>query len=188
MIRTLPFRVLATLAAGLAFAANAAAQPVPASQRSDGARAEPFVHEVWTVKDGLPANGITRLVQGHDGYLWLGTWDGLVRFDGARFTVFNAGNTEALPSSRIVKLDQAPDGSLWLQTEQHHLVRLRGNEFTHFGTSHGLPDGTVLVVFFDPAGGLWIGTSEGLLRFEGERFVRFAASPPNLAGYAPTRV
>jgi hypothetical protein len=71
-----------------------------------------FVHEVWTVVDGLPVNSVTNVLQGRDGYLWLATWDGLFRFDGFRFTVFNTGNSVGLPSNRIVELVQDADGSL----------------------------------------------------------------------------
>ena len=65
-----------------------------------------YVREHWTVADGLPINSITSLVQTRDGYLWLGTNDGVVRFDGVRFTVYNAGNTRrsrATASSRSMR-------------------------------------------------------------------------------------
>ena len=97
-----------------------------------------YVHEVWTVEDGLPVNSINRAFQGPDGYIWLATWDGLVRFDGVRFTVFNTGNSPGLPSNRIIEAIEGPDGSLWLRTEQLHLVRMRDGVFTYFDASRGL--------------------------------------------------
>jgi hypothetical protein len=72
--------------------------PWPVVAQSTGAtgdtagRAESFVHESWTVEDGLPVNSVNALLQSRDGYLWIATFDGLVRFDGVRFTVFNAAN------------------------------------------------------------------------------------------------
>src|SRR5678816_4472330 len=48
-----------------------------------------WVHESWTVKDGLPVNSINDIIQDRTGYIWAATFDGLVRFDGLRFTVFN---------------------------------------------------------------------------------------------------
>jgi signal transduction histidine kinase/ligand-binding sensor domain-containing protein/CheY-like chemotaxis protein len=169
----------ARLRAGLLVAAPLLVSETLAAQLTPPAapawqEASTFVHEVWTVRDGLPANGVTRLVQGQDGYLWLGTWDGLVRFDGVRFTVFNTGNTDALPSSRIMQLERAPDGSLWLLTEQRHLVRLRDGEFTHFGEAHGLRDGSTRVVHFH-ADGVWVGTAAGVKRFADERFTPVGA-------------
>ena len=56
-----------------------------------------YVRENWTVADGLPINTINAIIQTRDGYLWLGTNDGVVRFDGVRFVVYNAGNTAELP-------------------------------------------------------------------------------------------
>ena len=64
--------------------------------------------------DGLPINTITALVQTRDGYLWLGTNDGVARFDGVRFTVYNAGNTgksRATASSRSTRTGRACSGS-----------------------------------------------------------------------------
>ena len=66
----------------------------------DGAQS--WVHESWTVKDGLPVNSINGIVQDRTGYIWAATFDGLVRFDGLRFTVFNSANSEELPSNRII--------------------------------------------------------------------------------------
>lgn len=54
-----------------------------------------YVHRSWDIDEGLPGSSISGLVQTADGYLWFGTRDGLVRFDGARFTVFNRLNTPA---------------------------------------------------------------------------------------------
>src|ERR1019366_9170394 len=63
-----------------------------------------FVLDSWTVVVGLPVNSITKVGQSRSGYSWLGTFDGLVRFDGVRFTVFNVGNSDGLPTNRIVDL------------------------------------------------------------------------------------
>ncbi len=49
-----------------------------------------YVHEAWTTENGLPQNSVTSILQTRDGYLWFGTQEGLVRFDGIRFTVFNS--------------------------------------------------------------------------------------------------
>ena len=93
--------------------------------------ATPWVHESWTVKDGLPVNSINAILQDRTGYIWAATFDGLVRFDGLRFTVFNSANSEELPSNRIIQLKEGRDGSLWLATEQGHIVRFRAGRFTN---------------------------------------------------------
>src|SRR3954470_11529109 len=70
----------------------------------------------WETEDGLPENSATDLVQTADGYLWFGTFNGLVRFDGVKFTVLNAFNTRGLPSSGIVNLHLDKGGRLWVST------------------------------------------------------------------------
>src|SRR5882672_5880573 len=60
-----------------------------------------YLHDVWTIDQGLPQNGILAIAQGRDGYLWLGTEAGLVRFDGVTFTTFTTANTSALKDNYI---------------------------------------------------------------------------------------
>jgi signal transduction histidine kinase/ligand-binding sensor domain-containing protein/CheY-like chemotaxis protein/AraC-like DNA-binding protein len=135
---------------------------------------ETFVHESWTVQNGLPVNSIQRISRGRDGYLWLATWDGLVRFDGVRFTVFSTGTTDELPSNRIREMIQDGEGTLWIRTEQDHLVRLRDGVLTHMGPRHGLRDRSTRVMHVDRNGQLWVGTSCGPGRMEGDRFLPVA--------------
>ena len=84
----------------------------------------------WTTENGLPQNTITSIVQTRDGYLWLATFGGLVRFDGARFTIFNLVNTPQLKSNRITALLEDRDGSLWIGAETGEIMRYRQGEFT----------------------------------------------------------
>lgn len=75
-----------------------------------------FFTRTWQVEQGLPQNKVTAVVQTRDGYLWVGTYCGLARFDGVRFTVFDDDNTPQLHSSRVTSLFEAPDGALWIGT------------------------------------------------------------------------
>ncbi|HEY0970730.1 MAG TPA: two-component regulator propeller domain-containing protein [Gemmatimonadales bacterium] len=174
------FRLAAAALAGALLVAEgelhgqaSGASPDAAGPRR-GAPPMPLLHEAWTVEDGLPVNGIQRVLQGPDSYLWLATWDGLVRFDGVRFTVYNTGNTDVLPSSRIIDLKAAADGSLWFRTEQNHLVRLWREGFTHFGAEHGVVDRGTRVLHVDADGEVWIGTDAGVRRLVSGRFVPVA--------------
>ena len=76
-----------------------------------------FSVDVWQVEEGLPQISVTSITQTPEGYLWLGTFNGLARFDGVRFTVFDSGNTPALSSSRITRLEVDSQGDLWIVTE-----------------------------------------------------------------------
>src|SRR4051794_36462635 len=76
------------------------AQRAPAPPSTRDSRDGSWVHESWTVKDGLPVNSINAILQDRTGYIWIATFDGLVRFDGVRFTVFNSVSSAELPSNR----------------------------------------------------------------------------------------
>lgn len=147
--------------------------PVPRLVRGQET-APQYVHEAWRVEDGLPVNSIHTLLQSREGYLWMATFDGLVRFDGVRFTVFNTGNREALPSDRIVDLLETRDGSLWIRTEQGHLVRFKEGVFTHFGPERGLAGNAATILYEDTEGTLWIGTDHGVSRYQDERLTPIA--------------
>ena len=73
-----------------------------------------YVRTVWEASAGLPQNTVQAVLQTRDGYIWLGTEEGLVRFDGEKFDVFNRANTPELPGKDVNSLFEAPDGSLWI--------------------------------------------------------------------------
>ncbi len=126
------------------------------------------IHETWSVADGLPVNAINHLIQTRDGYLWAASFDGLVRFDGVKFTVFNSANSPGLPSNRIILLEEGTRGDLWLITEQGHLVRRRAGEFRML-IGPGCLHGNRLAHGAD--GTTWIGTCEGLAQLRDDRVV-----------------
>lgn len=123
--------------------------------------------DVWQTSDGLPGNTVTALQQTQDGYLWIGTLNGLVRFDGMRFKVF--GEASALPNIRVLALLAARDGALWIGTEGGGLVRWQGGVFRSFGRKEGLPSDTVTTLAEDREGQIWVGTLAGLCRWRDGR-------------------
>ncbi|MEW6758298.1 MAG: diguanylate cyclase [Acidobacteriota bacterium] len=117
----------------------------------------------------LPDGTVTALAQTRDGYLWIGTTEGLARFDGARSTVFTAGNSPGLPSSYVTALEAVSDGSLWIGTA-NGLSHYRDGSFESFTTRQGLPKDVVLCLEEDARGGLWAGANGGgLARLHGGR-------------------
>src|SRR5436189_5147341 len=70
----------------------------------------------WTTDDGLPQDRPSCFKQTRDGYLWMGTYYGLVRFNGLVFTVFNQYNTPEIFEDTINALDDTDDGTLWIGT------------------------------------------------------------------------
>lgn len=128
------------------------------------ARGEQSIYETWTVDDGLPVNSVNDILLGREGYLWLATFDGLVRFDGVRFTVYNVGNTEGLVSSRIASLVESGRGDLWMLTERGDVVCYDRRVFRSHDTTQGLPDNRATVLHVDYEGTLWVGTEHGVAR------------------------
>ena len=136
-----------------------------------------YVHQTWTTDEGLPQNSVYAIAAARDGYLWLGTDEGLVRFDGSRFTVFDRLNTPAIRDPFVVSLHEARDGSLWAGTDRGGLTRLAGGRFSHYGLEEGLPAGRVQAIADGAGGALWLGLrGGGLARFEGGRFRTFRSS------------
>lgn len=88
----------------------------------------------WTTDNGMPQNGVRAIAQTTDGYLWITTLDGLVRFDGVKFTVFNTGNTKGIANNRFWVVAAFDDGSLWAATEGGDLTIYRNGEFTSYAT------------------------------------------------------
>ena len=130
------FRTIVVLALGLGLTLGARA----GSGTRLSAQVGDHTVEVWQIEDGLPQISVTSIAQTPDGYLWLGTFNGLARFDGVRFAVFDEGNTPALGSSRIVRLEVDSDGILWIVTETGGLARLAAGRFTTCQRADGLPE------------------------------------------------
>ncbi len=106
----------------------------------------PYSIDTWQTDQGLPQNSVTSLVPTRDGYLWVGTYNGLVRFDGARFVTFNAGNTPALGSSRVTSLFEDAAGSLWIGNETGELTRFDRGKFEHFAPGTNPPAGALVAI------------------------------------------
>src|SRR6516165_8933378 len=87
-----------------------------------GEAAAEYRLDVWTAESGLPQNTVRDVLQTRDGYLWVATLDGLARFDGVRFTVFNKANSPGLSSNRILALYEDRQGDLWIGLDDGGLV------------------------------------------------------------------
>ena len=119
-----------------------------------------YIHEVWQTQDGLPQNSIRAIAQTNDGYLWLGTPAGLVRFDGVRFTVFDKSNTDEIRDNSINSLLRSRDGSLWIGS-QNGLLQMRYGKFVRYSRESGLSDNVVNCLLEGRDGSLLVGTQTG---------------------------
>ncbi|MEP7157270.1 MAG: two-component regulator propeller domain-containing protein, partial [Betaproteobacteria bacterium] len=126
-----------------------------------------FMHQTWSVDNGLPQSTIRGISQTTDGYLWFATHEGVARFDGLVFTVFDEGNTPSLHGSGVSALLAQKDGGLLLGLRDGGIVRYFGGKFETLAPKGGLPTGSISVIAEDPSGALWVGTSaNGLARIE----------------------
>ncbi len=133
-----------------------------------------YVYTVWQTADGLPQNTVRAITQTPDGFLWLATGAGLVRFDGVHFTTFDKENTPAMPESSVTALCVDKDGSLWAGVEASGLLHLQNGKFTLYTTAEGLSDNAVASLLVANDGTLWIGTHfGGLNRFSKGHFTHF---------------
>lgn len=177
------------LALGLLVAFLAA----PAAVALDPAKAiTQFRQEVWRTSEGLPQSSAEALLQTRDGYLWIGTQEGLARFDGARFVVFDKSNTPELRHNRILTLLEDRVGRLWLGTEGGGLTVLSEGRFRTFGPSDGLASEIVRSLAEDGDGNLWIATDAGLQSRDDSSFVTWGpaeglpAGPVRAVAVGPT--
>ena len=128
--------------------------------------------DVWQVEDGLPDNSVNSIVQTSDGYLWFGTFNGLVRFDGLRFQRMDLG-VAGLGSGRVVQLYLDRQGALWIAMEYGQIARYSRGKFTVLGVENGWSGARARFFSEDEMGRLLVSSVEGgLFRFDGQRFQR----------------
>lgn len=128
-----------------------------------------YLHAVWNTRKGLPQNTAHAILQTRDGYLWVGTQQGLARFDGVSFRIFNRENSPALGKNLISRLCEGADRSLWIGTFGAGLLRYRDGRFTVTDPSCGLSSSFVYSLCNDDDGSVWVGTDSGLDRVRDDR-------------------
>jgi ligand-binding sensor domain-containing protein/signal transduction histidine kinase len=140
-----------------------------------------FARRAWQTDSGLPQNTVHSVAQTQDGYVWVATEEGLARFDGLSFRIFDRQNTPALKSNDVRALLAAGKaGDLWVCTAAG-VARLSGGVWRTFTTADGLAGDDVAAAYEDRAGSVWFATSAGLSRYADGRFTSYT-SKEGLAG------
>jgi signal transduction histidine kinase/ligand-binding sensor domain-containing protein len=144
-----------------------------------GTNSSEYRFDSWTVDHGLPSNWTLGVQQTPDGFLWLITSGGLVRFDGLQFRVFNRANTPALKSTNFVAFGLLVDheGGLWAGTWQGGAIRYFHGAFTAYTVREGLPNNHVVRIDQDNAGTVWIFTEPGLSTWQNGKITKLAPAP-----------
>ncbi len=132
------------------------ASPFPSWAQVQRLGGDEFIQRAWTSEQGLPGNSVTALLQTPDGFLWVGTFGGLARFDGVRFQQFDVRNTPALKSDRITAL--IPDGArgFWVISEQDDLARFDGSTFKAYDRKSGAPIDKATAGYVESDGSYWL--------------------------------
>ena len=143
-----------------------------------------YGRQAWGMENGLPQNTVQALAQTPDGFVWLGTEAGLVRFDGNSFQVFDKNSSPALPGSDVRCLLAAKDGALWIGTSEG-LARWKEGVVRTFTTRDGLPGNNISALGEGLEGAVWADTEGGQAEVRGDRAKRadvftHVNPPPNL--------
>ena len=145
---------------------------VPAAALDPSAAIARYMRASWTEKDGLPSSRISAITQDGDGYLWLGTEAGLIRFDGVRFVSWEALGRSPHPNKMIRTLLMSRSGDLWIGFgESGGMMRLHDGRSIHYAVGDGLPRSSA-TLFEDHDGIIWAGGIGGLSRFRDGRWER----------------
>jgi diguanylate cyclase (GGDEF)-like protein len=123
----------------------------------------------WGTEQGLPSNIALDITQSRDGYLWLASYEGIVRFDGVAFRVFNESDIPGLGRASFWRVDVDSGGTLWAASERDGLVRYAGGRWTVLGTRDGLKSDRVTALRPDTGGVVWVGTGGGVSRVRNGR-------------------
>ena len=131
-----------------------------------------YLHRTWQTEQGFADVQIDSLTQTRDGYLWLGTYTGLVRFDGVRFTAI-AGPKRVLDSVWVRSVVEDAQVGLWIGTNDAGLIRLQNGAVTQYSVTSGLPSNLVFCVIPTPSGEVWACTGNGMARISNGKINTF---------------
>jgi ligand-binding sensor domain-containing protein/AraC-like DNA-binding protein len=120
-----------------------------------------YIHRQWSVRDGLPHDSVTCFAQDARGFIWVGTDNGLARFDGNDFKIFNQANTPEIKNNTITSIYASADGTLLIGTEGGGISTFKNNRFKHYSTSDGLPSNFIRLITGDSYQNIRVSTCGG---------------------------
>lgn len=144
-------------------------------------RISQYIRKHWGLEEGLPQTSVQTILQTSDGYIWMGTQEGLVRFDGSRFRVFDHYENE-IRLNNISALFEDREKRLWIGTSRS-ILSYRDGAFTTYSHMENAPEGRISGIVETEPGTLWFGADFGLYRFQSGQFLKYTTSnglPDNL--------
>lgn len=135
-----------------------------------------YISYDWDSEDGLPNDSINAVAQTQEGYFWLATREGLIRFDGVRFVNVPIGSAEKRTTA-FTSLYETRDGTIWITSEDGRLFRLKNGKSFEVSLPPVITNGILTRLYEDKLGAIWIGTeTNGLVRFSDGQFTRFTTA------------
>ena len=133
-----------------------------------------YIHQIYQTEDGLPQNTVQCILQTHDKYIWLGTQEGLVRFDGLNFKTYNKQNTPELKQNNIVSLYEDNENTLWVGTYGNGITLFKDRKFYNFSSDEKIKTAIISCILMDNKGMIWIGTlGRGIINYRNGEFSYF---------------
>jgi signal transduction histidine kinase/ligand-binding sensor domain-containing protein len=148
--------------------------PVTSDASSATSLSSDYILQTWTAKDGLPSGAVRALAETPDGFLWIGTGDELVRFDGSTFARIREISGTSLPTAPVYGLVSAQDGALWIGFgSPGGVARIVRNEATAFADDSGIRGTSVTALTQAANGSIWAGTRSGLFEYQSGSWRKF---------------
>ncbi len=133
----------------------------------------PLSFQLWGNDEGLPASSISSIATSNNGYLWFSTGEGIVRFDGDRFTVYNPANTPQLSEKITHAIIRGNDGIIW-SANQNEIIKIQDSDIESHRFDQGLVNHHIFAIhqFSDEV--LWFGSGgDGIIEYNGGEFRSF---------------
>ncbi|MBN1352473.1 response regulator [candidate division KSB1 bacterium] len=128
---------------------------------------------IYQAKDGLPMNSLKKVFQDSRGYIWIGTQEGLVRFDGVQFKIYDKKEYPGLRCNFIWDIDEDADGILWLATHGGGISCFDGFKFTSYDTGDGLANNIARKIVVAKDNSIWMSTEDGVSHLINNRFINY---------------
>jgi ligand-binding sensor domain-containing protein/signal transduction histidine kinase len=155
---------------------NLCASVTMANELENKAILASYSSDTWDTRDGLPGNHIRAMTQGRDGYIWIGTELGLVRFDGIKFHHFEKGAPLGVGYQDVIRLRPAKDGGLWIALKHGGIFYHKDGIFTFYNLESELKNRFITDIFEDKDHRLWVGTKgRGLFTITNGRINKYTA-------------
>src|SRR6185503_4431260 len=135
----------------------------------EGSCAPAYALTAWSAETGASPGDVFAITEDRDGYLWLGTQTGLVRFDGFRFVTWADASGAPVPGP-VLALAAAGDGSVWVGGSAG-VFRVSGGEVRPVSAEAGF-EGSATALIEDHRGAIWVGNRRGLFRYADARWAR----------------